>query len=405
MTIEIRPLESDEMLELGRMSAYVYAGAFGDDADGLVARSHLPQWTLCALEDGELLSSFVDLPLTIRANGRALPMAGVTVVGTFPEHRRRGLSRRLHTQAFANMHEAGRGVAGLWASQAAIYQRYGYAQATTLRSYEIDSVDIAFFDGDDGLGDVRRYAAETGFAAAKKIYIEFIAERTGYLHRSTAMWRNNALDIDAAPGPIHIAISHDDQGQPNGYLIYTLRANTVDHPARRQDIEIRDLAWLSQDAYRSLWSFIKRHDLVGRVRWATAPSDDPAPALFVEPRLLNPKDREGEWLRIVDVSAALAGRGYDTAGEVTIGLGEDSLAPWNQGTFKLHASPEGAEVTQVRTAPQVSMSIKTLALAFSGRYSIRQLLGWGLVEGDSKALNQLDALFATRFAPHCPDHY
>lgn len=405
MSIEIRPLLAEEMLQLGRMAAYAYAGAFGDEDDGLVARAHLPQWTLCALENGQLLSSFVDLPLTIRANARALAMAGVTVIGTFPEHRRRGLSRRLHTQAFANMHEQGRGVAGLWASQAAIYQRYGYAQATVLRSYDIDSVDIGFFDGDNGLGDVRRYEAEPGFTAAKKIYIDFIAERTGYLHRSTAMWRNNALNVDAAPGPIHIAISHDGQGVPNGYVIYTLRADRTNHPSRKQAIDIRDLAWLSQDAYRSLWHFIARHDLVGRVRWGTAPLDDPASALFVEPRLLNPTNREGEWLRVVDVAAALAGRGYDRAGEVSIGIAADPIAPWNEGTFKLQADTEDARVTKIPGSAELNLSVKTLALAFSGRYSVHRLAGWGLIEGERCALNRLNDLLATRYAPHCPDHY
>ena len=31
-----------------------------------------------------------------------------------------------------------------------------------------------------------------------------------------------------------------------------------------------------EDAYRSLWSFLAHHDLVGRVRWNDAPADDPA---------------------------------------------------------------------------------------------------------------------------------
>ena len=45
--------------------------------------------------------------------------------------------------------------------------------------------------------------------------------------------------------------------------------------------------WRGADAYRSLWSWLARHDLVGRIVWTRAPIDDPALELFVEPRLLN----------------------------------------------------------------------------------------------------------------------
>jgi len=55
------------------------------------------------------------------------------------------------------------------------------------------------------------------------------------------------------------------------------------------------------DAYRSLWSYLARHDLVGCIRWENVPMDDPAPDLFAEPRLLQTALDEGAWLRVVDV--------------------------------------------------------------------------------------------------------
>ena len=405
MSVEIRPLLADEMLELGRMGAYVYGGAFGHDADNMIARGHKPEWTLCALENGELLSSFVDLPFTMRANGRALPMCGVSVIGTFPEYRRRGLVRTLHTRAFEKLHEEGRGVAGLWASQAAIYQRYGYAHATVRRRYRIDSVDIAFANGDTGLGSVRLFDAEQGYEHAKALYIQFIARRSGYLHRSKALWLNNALDAEAAGSPIHIAVSFDANDRPNGYLVYTLQANKVDHAARAQELAIRDFGWLDTDAYRSLWGWIARHDLVGRVTWDTAPLDDPAPLLLREPRLLHAADQEGEWLRIVDVQQALPGRGYDSSGELTFAIADDPIAPWNVGCFHLDASPDGATLTPSRQNPDLHLDSQALALLFCGRHRALDLAAWGLISGSDAAVLRADALFATRHRPHCPDHY
>ncbi len=404
MTIEIRPLNADEMLQLGAMGAYVYAGGFGDEDDNIVSQANLPEWTLCAVEDGKLLSSFCAIPFTMRANGNAVPLAGVSTIGTFPEYRRRGLARRIHTQAFADMRDRGQMVAALWASQAAIYQRYGYALASAMRSYTVDTADIGFHDGDSGLGNVERLSVDNGYDIAKGVYIEFIGPRMCYLHRAKALWLNNALNSGNAEGPIHIAVSRTQDGEPNGYAIYTLRHGKVDHASRSQEIIIRDLTWTSQDAYRSLWSWFARHDLVGRVRWGNAPADDPAEELFIEPRLLNAQNHEGIWFRVVDLASALEARGYDVAGEITVAITADDLAPWNVGSFKLEASPAGARVTPAK-ACDLQLSMKALSSLYTGFRSARQLAAWGLVEGSDEAVRQADAIFSTRHAPHCPDQF
>ena len=67
------------------------------------------------------------------------------------------------------------------------------------------------------------------------------------------------------------------------------------------------------------------------------PADDPAPALFLEPRLLRAEvEAEGTWWRIVDVKGALEARGYSIALGDTLTLAvEDNerLAPWNTGAL------------------------------------------------------------------------
>ena len=405
MAIELRPMKSEELAQLGHLTSYVYAGEHGDGPDNTVTETTRPEWTLCAFDGSRLVSSFSAIPFTMRANGTAVPMGGVSAVGTLPEYRRRGLVRRITTRAFADMRERGQAVAALWASQAAIYQRYGYAMASVLRSYRVDTADIGFHHGDGGSSDVERLDVATAYDLVKRVYIAFIAHRMCYLHRARPLWLNNAFDQDDAKGPIHVALSRDAAGEPDGYAVYTLRAGQRDHASRGQEIVIRDLAWLSPDAYRSLWSFIRRHDLVGSVRWDNAPSDDPAVEFFMEPRLLHARDHEGFWLRMVDVPTALGGRGWDTEGELSLGLAEDVLAPWNTGTWRLSVADGRAEATPGTGGPDVHLSVKALALLYTGRRSARELAAWGMLEGAPEALRRADALFATPHAPHCPDHF
>ena len=404
MNVEIRPLTAGEMGQLGELGGYVYGGSFGDGPDNVVATANLPDWTLCALVDGKLVSSFTAIPFTMRANGNAVALAGVSTVGTQPEYRRQGLLRRIQTQAFADMRDRGQSVAALWASQAAIYQRYGYAMTTVLRSYHVDTTDIGFHDGVWGSGCVERLSVNDAFDVIKSIYIRFVENRTCYLHRSKALWLQNAMEEIEGQGPIHAGVHYDEEGKADGYIIYTLRANKVDHATRGQEIIIRDMAWLSMDGYRSMWEWLKRHDLVGRVSYQTAAADDPAVELFAEPRLLHGVDHEGIWLRVVDATGALGDRAYSSEGEITIGLTDDPLTPWNNRSMRLEASPEGAHVTSSKSA-DLQTSAKALASLYSGFRTARQLRAWGLIEGEDHVIDTADRLFASSHAPHCPDHF
>ena len=404
MNVEIRHLTAGEMGQLGELGGYVYGGSFGDGPDNVVATANLPDWTLCALVDGKLVSSFTAIPFTMRANGNAVALAGVSTVGTQPEYRRQGLLRRIQTQAFADMRDRGQSVAALWASQAAIYQRYGYAMTTVLRSYHVDTTDIGFHDGVWGSGCVERLSVNDAFDVIKSIYIRFVENRTCYLHRSKALWLQNAMEEIEGQGPIHAGVHYDEEGKADGYIIYTLRANKVDHATRGQEIIIRDMAWLSMDGYRSMWEWLKRHDLVGRVSYQTAAADDPAVELFAEPRLLHGVDHEGIWLRVVDATGALGDRAYSSEGEITIGLTDDPLTPWNNRSIRLEASPEGAHVTSSKSA-DLQTSAKALASLYSGFRTARQLRAWGLIEGEDHVIDTADRLFASSHAPHCPDHF
>lgn len=402
---DIRPATEAEMGQIGLLTSYVYGGAFGDGEDNLPATSNRPEWTLCAFDGSRLAASYAAIPFTMRANGRAMAMAGVTIVGTLPEYRRQGLLRALTERSFADMRERGQPVAALWASQAAIYQRYGYSMCSVQRRYELDTVDANLLQSADPAYTVTRQTPAESFPVLKDLYRQFVAERSLYLHRSQALWQANALAVTEADGPVHVALCQDGDGVPAGYVIFTLRDSRVDHPARSQEIVIRDFIWCDIDACRALWSFLGRHDLVGRILWNNAPGDDPAWELFSEPRMLRASDREGVYFRIIDLPAALAGRGYDRDGEIIIGIETDRESPWNEGGWRLTVSAGEAEVVPVSAPAEVTFSIRSLSSAFSGQRRVSQLAAWGLAGGHNDAIRRADELFATRHAPHSPDHF
>lgn len=411
MSIEIRPATAPEMGQLGLMGAYSYGGAFGDGPDNVVATGTRPEWTLCAFDiamrqaDGQptMATSFSAFPFTTRVNGNAVSLAGISTVGTRPEYRRQGLVRKIMTQAFADQYERGQCLAGLWASQAAIYQRYGFAASGGLREYRVDTADIRLHPNFEVL-PISRFEGTEVLDAVREVYKRFIAQRTGYLHRGKSLWLNNVFTPPSEDGPAYVALAGSLEA-PTGYLIYTLRAGRVAHRARAQEICIRDFAWLDLPSYGSLWHYLARHDLVGRVVWSRAPLDDPAADVFVEPRLLHSQDLEGSWWRVVDVKTALGQRGYDVEGSLVLAITEDELAPWNNGRWRLDVGSGGAEVQATDAPADIELSVRALSSLYSGHRSARHLANAGLLAGEALTVANLDRMMRTRFAPHCPDHY
>jgi predicted acetyltransferase len=405
MEFEFRAVNAAEMDQFGELTAYAYGGAFGYGEDNLAKTATRPEWTLCAFDGPRLAASYATLPLTARANGKAVAMGGVTTVATAPEYRRRGLLRSITTRALEAQREAGQSVAALWASQAAIYQRYGYTAATAQISYQIDSVDLQLLTPADDSLRVSRGSVSELMDDIKSLYRTFIAERSLYLHRSSGLWQSNVLNDNNSKLPIRAAICRDETGGARGYVIYTLADGKVSHRARNQLLAVGDLVATDLAAYRALWVFLGKHDLVGSITWQRAPLDDPLPELLAEPRLLNTQAHEGLWLRLVDIAAALAARGYQCDGEVSFSVEADPLTPWNDGSYRLNVSNGSAEVARISTATEFTIDRKHLASAWCGRHRLSTLANWGLVTGDPAAIARADVLLATRYQPHCPDHF
>ena len=121
--------------------------------------------------------------------------------------------------------------------------------------------------------------------------------------------------------------------------------------------------------------------------------------------MLHAVDREGAWFRVVDAAAALEGRGYGAEGELTLALAEDRLTPWNDGTWRLETSAEGGRVSRANGRADITLDAKALASLWCGRHSATRLAAWGFIEGEAAALTAADRVFATRHAPHSPDHF
>ena len=394
MATEIRPITEEELPDLQRITTYAFGGFDGQPPPWI----H-PDWTTCAFVDGRLASTFGAWPFRVRLNGRSVAMAGVTMVATLPEFRRRGLARKIMTKALADQRDRGQAIAILWASMGAIYQRYGYGLASSTVTYEIDPRRIVFAHGAPATGSVRLCTKEEARPIFEAIHKEFGRPRNLVLQRAAAMW-----DIRQQGDRQHFGVYYDAAGEARGFIGFETGQDPKLSP--NQTIDVNDWAALDTDAYRGLWDFLGSHDLVGRVRWSRVPEDDPAPLLLLEPRELHRQTADAIWMRITDVAAALPQRPYGEADALTIRV-VDELCPWNDGTFVLETTGDESTVVRADEArADLTMPASSLAVLVSGHRSATHLARAGRIEpSDPKALLRADRVFVTDYAPWCNDSF
>lgn len=404
MAVEIRSCRDDEMAQYNRVVEYVFAnndpGGFDADAPTL------PDWTTGAFVDGRLATTLGAFPFTVRLNGAPVSMGGVTQVGTLPEFRRQGLLRQVMGQALETMRDRRQSLAVLWASMAAIYQRFGYGIASENVTYRFDPRFAGFQRNEPETGHVTLESAEEAYPTIKQLYIQAATPRNLHIHRASVLWHVDTLRGHPKSLRVYVAVYRNEDGEPRGYAVYTTQEQERHEPGPGHRMVVQDFVWLDLEAYRALWEYLRRHDLVGVVEMQHVAPDDPAPAMLLEPRMLNRRTSDAIWMRVVDVERALPQRPYGDRGELTIGIDGDDLCPWNNGSFLLETDGRTTEVRRTDREPDLVMRPNALATLIAGRYPASFLARLKQIEvREPKAIHIADTLFRTEYAPHCPNNF
>ena len=409
--VEVRAANAEEMEDF-RFVANIALAEHGNPMRDPVTFLN-PEWSTCVFEHGALATTFGAWPFSMRFNGERAHVAGVTAVGTLPTKRRRGYLRFAMEASLVEQYERGQSLAALYASQAAIYQRFGYAVCSRRLSYEIDPLDLHFVQAPTPRGELRVVNAKELPNDAQEIrdlYRKFAEPRNGLLHRGLTLWQAEVLDEpeDITEGPVRCLLYEED-GELLGYLIYTScedrTLNAFSAGQRDHRTNVREYGWLTPDAYTAMWQYIAAHDLVWRITVNDAPSDDPLFHLARDPRTLRTKVSDGILVRIVDLPRALQIRRYPVEADLTFAV-HDDICDWNQGTWKLSTGPEGVDIRQTEAEPQLTMDIFTLAHLATGALPASYAHRLGRIEAtDRTALQTADHLFKTEYALHCQNHF
>ena len=87
--------------------------------------------------------------------GGEVGAAGITVIGVTPSHRRRGILRMMMRWLLDQARERNEPIAVLYATESAIYQRFGFGIGTLQSQFDIERTRVAFLRPAPPLGRIR----------------------------------------------------------------------------------------------------------------------------------------------------------------------------------------------------------------------------------------------------------
>jgi GNAT superfamily N-acetyltransferase len=239
MSIDIRPIQDDELVPwLDAMST-----GFSDRPDlAKIAEEVRPWWDLsrnwAAFEAGRIVGTFRSWAGELTVPGPAVVKAtAITGVGVLPTHRRRGILSRMASVE----HEAARArnevVSILYASEYAIYGRFGYGPATTTATWTLDAKATRFHSspGSGGLLDIIPPDAD-GEATARAVFDAWRVRQPGEIWRRPITWLADFGRSGSAWGPAwkgFVVVHRDDDGTMDGYALSQIH---ISEPTRRVEI-------------------------------------------------------------------------------------------------------------------------------------------------------------------------
>jgi predicted acetyltransferase len=356
--------------------------------------------------DGRWVSTCGAYTRTLTVPGGSVPVAAVTVVTVQPSYRRRGLLTEMMKHQLHDVHQRGEPVALLWASESAIYGRFGYGQASPQVRLTGKTKTTAFrSDVDLGTGSVGEVERDQAIPVIKRLHQSLLPQRVGALNRTDEWWTVRWHDPEAwrhGASAYRFALHYDRRGRPDGYVAFRVKNDWSESGA---EVIVEELDAAGAEASAGLWRFVLDLDLVRSFSRQGAPLDESVRYLVSDLRSVKAEQQDGTYARLVDVPRALEARRYLTELDLIIRV-QDPLFRHNTGTFHVVAGPDGASVTRVRGRPDLAMSIRDLSAIYLGGTPLTALARAGLVLERTKGAAAATAVaFGWPQPPFCPDFF
>ncbi|MFB7893805.1 GNAT family N-acetyltransferase [Microbacterium sp. NPDC056044] len=329
-----------------------------------------------------------------------IPSCAISAVTVAPTHRRKGIARAMLEGELRAAHASGIPMAMLTVSESPLYGRYGFAPAAAGTSWTIETKRAAWI-GPQPAGRIDFIGRDRVRELMPALH-ERVRHRTaGEIDVPGGHWDGFAGTNPAAEktGEKRAVQYADADGEVRGAAVYAVRENHDDFT--KATVSVHYLLAETDDAYAALWRFLLELDLVAEVHAGELSTSEPLLWMIADQRAAKVTVRDHQYVRILDVVAALETRRYGGPGTLVLDVSDPlGIAA---GRYLLEADERGAARVRLlgegeaADAATVTLGIAELSATYLGGVSLATLAAAGRVSVTGGADAASDALaMATR---------
>ncbi|WP_327640385.1 GNAT family N-acetyltransferase [Kribbella sp. NBC_00482] len=371
---------------------------FESTPDDLGRQLFEPERTLVATDGAAIIGTTKALTRDLSVPGAVVAAAHVTGVGVRATYRRRGVLSQLMARQLREVPEA---IAVLWASEPAIYGRFGYGAAAWGTNYEVDLRRVGPTNDRIRPGALGVLTVDEALKELPTLLRRAQEQRPGVSGRSDLLWQKHLEDKpDDRNGRIarQILVHRDEAGIITGYALWRGKMNWVaTGPAN--EVLLEELIAPDPTAYRVLWQHLLTMDLSAKLGYGHGAVDEPLQQLVTTPTALERRVGESLWLRVTDVPRALQQRQYAVPVDVVLDVTDD-LIEANTGRFRLTADETSVSCERTDAPADLTVSIAALGATYLGGRPLTEFAPTGHVtEHTPGTLNRATAALNWPIAP------
>lgn len=319
--------------------------------------------------------------------GAAVPMGGLTWVAVSPTHRRQGILTRMLDAIHADVDEHGEPLGGLYASEASIYGRFGYAVATWRRMMRFDKRLAPLADHVVAPRDSVRLLSGDDPGLVDELEPRWDRYRQSCVGEITRSRQRHEFVVASNEWHTTYAL-HED-----GYAAWKVTPQWNPAPPHHE-LRVLTFAASTTAARDALLATIASVDLVGDVVIGT-PVVSSLPYLLQNSRLAHTDSVEDAmWLRVNDVATVFGARTYGTDDDIVVDV---EGTRWSMG---------GGGCARSRKRADITVSRRSLASLVLGGHDLQAQVEAGRIDARSTDVGRRAIVhFAAIPEPFCQTGY
>ncbi len=384
MSVEIRPIAESELQQY--VSA-VNRGFGADMIDGEPERVSevIGLDRVHAAFDGErIVGTIAAYAFEMAVPGSVdVETSGLTRVTVAASHRRQGVLSEMMATHLDHAVANGEALSILWASEVAIYGRFGYGPATEFLNVSFDS-RFAHISRPETLDTLDQITDDEAAKILPDLRERIRIGRPGKYARTQTFWTHrHFMDPEAwrdgASAMRRVVATRN--GEPVGYASYRHKKHWDEVDLPDGQIIVDESGGIDLQAQHTIWWYLANIDLFPKVSIWSQPTDTVLPWLAGNSRAISRQLSDGIHLRMLDVQTALTARRYAYPGDLVFHVTDDRR-PDVAGTYRLSAAEDGTGVCERSDAePEISLTAYALGSLYLGSIRPEPLAASGHITG------------------------